>query len=324
MQDSKQNKTTEDAIREIANRLYQNRHSTGDLKDSEMYLAEARRIFKNPVRRQLFHLKGQFTWLEKRKIEPLADWLDQADIFRIIEKLSPIVEAAGVILIPVWLFLAAQNYEKQQAKQAEDQRKQEAALEQRREVTDYFNQVLTTLTEVEGDLRDPKNALRRAFISAITFNLLHDNDLNGDRKGDVIRVLAQAGLVQFGENGDPGIIDLSNIELKKINLSKVNFQGSDLRGVDFSGTDFTGADMRSTDLSNANLSGADFSGADLRDATVEELQLENAVLCDTHFDESLGNLLVFEMQGRLVVDPWETIEYEEGVHINRDCPSGGI
>ncbi|MEM9483409.1 MAG: pentapeptide repeat-containing protein [Cyanobacteria bacterium P01_F01_bin.116] len=335
MQDSKQNKTTEDVIREIANRLYQNRHSTGDLNDSEMYLAEARRIFKNPVRRQLFNLKERFIWLEKRKIEPLADWLDQADVFRVIEKLSPIVEAAGVLLIPVLLFLAAQRYEKQQAEQqeiikasqeaqAKEQRNQELALQQRREVTDYWNQVLTILTDVEGDLRSPQNAQIRSFISAITFDLLHDNDLDGDRKGDVVRVISQAGLIQPGEgkNSDIRIIDLSNTELKNINLSEINFKGANFRGVNLSGTDLSDTDLSGADLSGADLSDTDLSGADLRGATVEEWQLENAVLCETHIDESLGGLLSFEMKGRLVTTPDAQIEEEEGTHSNRDCPSG--
>lgn len=322
MQDSQRNKTTEEAIREIANRLYLSRHSTGDLNDSEMYLVEARRIFKNPVRRQLFHLKGQFTWLEKRKIEPLADWLDQADIFRIIEKLSPIVEAAGVLFIPVVLFMAAQNYDKEQTRrqesleasqaklqqsiqdrqedQAKEQREQDVALEQRREVTDYWNQVLTILTDVDGDLRSPQNAQIRSFISAITFDLLRDDALEGNRKGDVVRVLYQAGLVQLGEDkkSNISIIDLSNTELQNIDLSEVDFKEANFRKVNFSGTDFTRADMQNTDLSAANLSGvkllhsnlngadlsaADLSGADLNNAQLKGVNLRDATLSGADF-----------------------------------------
>jgi hypothetical protein len=64
-------------------------------------------------------IKRPFIWVEKYTVEPFANLLDRADIFRIIEKLSPVLEAAGVIMIPIviwWMTDSGQKAKRRQTK----------------------------------------------------------------------------------------------------------------------------------------------------------------------------------------------------------------
>lgn len=50
-------------------------------------------------------------------MEPLADWFERAAIFKIVEKLSPGLEAVGVLLIPVVIWWFSQSYQVEKDKQ---------------------------------------------------------------------------------------------------------------------------------------------------------------------------------------------------------------
>lgn len=99
-----------DAIRKKAHERWLARKP----KDAEADWNEAKRLLeeeaaRNPkgVRKTLFCLNQPFIWTEKRIIEPTARWTERADIFKVAEKFSPILEAIGVILIP---FAALHNW----------------------------------------------------------------------------------------------------------------------------------------------------------------------------------------------------------------------
>ena len=82
-----------------------------------------------------------------------------ADLFKIIERLSPTLEALGVIAIPLVLFFATQRYQ-----DGVEQRELEKL--QQETVANYLNQLSTILLDVDGDLRDPQNEKLRTLTIA--------------------------------------------------------------------------------------------------------------------------------------------------------------
>ena len=267
----------------IAKRLYLNRLAMNRSGDADGDWVKAERILKSPIRRFLFRLNQPLFRIEKRAVEPVANWLDRADLFRIIEKLSPTIEALGVIAIPTVLFFAAQGYQ-------ENLRQQELEQLQQQAVTDYFNQLSTILLDVEGNLRDPQNEDPRTLLTATTLTLLRDPNLNGVRKGQVIEFLSQMSLVQrefvYGPQRPEDqiiVVTLVGANLRDADLWFADLNGADLRGADLVGANLRYADLRGADLSDANLryaylGFANLVGADLRDADLRDADLRDADL----------------------------------------------
>ncbi|MBE7384405.1 MAG: pentapeptide repeat-containing protein [Leptolyngbya sp. SIO1E4] len=292
-------KNSTEAIREIAERLYLNRQARGEAGDAESDWAKAERIAKSPIRSRLFHVHQRFIWVEKQAIEPTARWVERADLFRIIEKLSPTIEALGVIAIPLVLFFAAQSYEERllQREQTyqENVRQQELERSQQQAVTDYLNQLSTILLDMEGDLDDSQNEGLRTLTTATTLTLLRDPNLDGNRKGQVIEFLSQMNLVQrefvYGpqrpedtvpiislRTADLSSADLRGTDLSNADLSFADLSFANLRRADLFFADLSFANLRRADLFLADLSDADLSGADLSDAILHSADLSNADL----------------------------------------------
>lgn len=110
------------------------------------------------VRKTLAWLNQPFVWTERNIIEPTASWFDKADVFRIVEKVSPVMEAIGVILIPVAIWWFTQSDAKQKDEQEKARRSQES-------VKTYLNQLTTTF--LDGDLS------KQAELRQQQYQLLH-------------------------------------------------------------------------------------------------------------------------------------------------------
>ena len=111
--------------------------------------------------------------------------------------------------------------------------------------------------------------------------------LDGERKGDLLEFLAEAGLIGRDRIGidlaeaDLGEADLAEADLRtadlgEADLSDANLSRADLRGAELSGADLRGADLRGADLTGATLHGADLTGADLTGATLDQVVLQEA------------------------------------------------
>jgi uncharacterized protein YjbI with pentapeptide repeats len=250
-------------------------------------------------------IKASSRWTEKRAIEPFANYLDQADIFRIVEKLSPVIEAIGIIAIPLVIWLATQS-----AQEAKDE--SEKAARAQEAVKNYLNQLSTVF--LDGDLE--KDERLRTVTRASTLALLNDPNLDGKHKGQVIDYLTELKLVQVEEsdfkeeenslkakeavislsfsnlNGADLIrANLSGVNLKKADLSKAYIFWADLSRADLSEANLSETNLMGTKLSEANLrraflrktklSGADLSNADFSDAYLDETAIRGAKLCKT-------------------------------------------
>jgi uncharacterized protein YjbI with pentapeptide repeats len=242
-------------------------------------------------------MASPFRWGESRVIEPFANTLDSADIFRIIEKLSPVIEAIGIIAIPLVIWWATQSAQEAKDKAEKEARAQEA-------VKTYLNQLSAVF--LDGNLE--KDERLRVVTRASTLALLNDPNLDGDRKGQVVEYLTELKLVQVekvdvGKGDVKPLISLASSNLRGADLSDTDIRGEKRReavfregkvslaeinvaylfGLDIFGANLRGADLRMADLSGANLSGAYLGGAnlsraDLRGADIFGTDLRGADL----------------------------------------------
>jgi uncharacterized protein YjbI with pentapeptide repeats len=204
-------------------------------------------------------IKASSQWTEKRAIESFANYLDQADIFRIIEKLSPVIEAIGIIAIPLVIWFATQS-----AQEAKDE--SEKAARAQEAVKNYLNQLSAVF--LDGNLK--KDERLRTVTRASTLALLNDPNLDGRHKGQVIGYLTELNLVQIEANDPENLteeeksrkpmISLASSNLKDANLSGANLNGANLNRANLSGANFFGAELIGANLIEANLRGAELSG----------------------------------------------------------------
>jgi uncharacterized protein YjbI with pentapeptide repeats len=275
------------------------RHPDEDWHEAKQQLEEERLHPATRMAKRVVHILNQpianpFTWLEKRCIEPLANWMDGADIFRVIEKVSPVFEAVGVLLIPVVIWWGGQSYQVQRDQEAQELRQQDA-------VKSYLAQITTLM--LDGDLRNNEDLQQLA--SATTLTLLRDPDLNGNRKGQVVGFLSNMQLIQVippsGESESkepkPPVISLVGADLESANLfdadlrfadlSSANLRDAELLNADLQGANLNGANLYRAYLYQANLTSATLENANLSDATLERVkgltkeQLSKAILCNT-------------------------------------------
>ncbi|MEM8611160.1 MAG: pentapeptide repeat-containing protein [Cyanobacteria bacterium P01_H01_bin.105] len=299
-----------ETTRKIANRLYRNRAITQRNGDADGDWKTAERIRKNAVWRLLFWLNQPCIWTEKQVVEPVAHWVDRADLFRIIARLSPTLEALGVIAIPLVLFLASQRYQ-------ENLQQRELEKLQQQTVTSYLNQLSTILLEVEGDLRDPQNQELRTLTTATTLTLLRDPNLNSPRKGQVIKFLAQMGLVTrkivYGpqqpesqvvtislKGADLGYADLGFADLNFADFSFANLVGANLRSSNLIGVTLVGTNLDFANLNFAKLSGATLVGTNLDFAKLHGTNLVSANMVGA--DLASANLMAANLAGANLVE----------------------
>jgi uncharacterized protein YjbI with pentapeptide repeats len=246
-------------------------------------------------------LSSPLAWTEKKAIEPTANWLEQADIFRIIEKVSPIIEAIGIIAIPmaIWWFSETSQ---------EAQEQQEKAVRAQAAVQNYLNQLSDTLST--GKLESEETL--QTIVRASTLTLLDNPDLQpnsdldeeenrrNDRKGQTINYLSETGLIQVkvpeqvqngsqAEEQKEAVISLANANLSGANLIDVTLSGANLSGANLIDVTLISANLKYADLSNADLSNADLSRASLYGANLVYVNLSDADLSDADLSNANFN-----------------------------------
>lgn len=278
-------KTEQEAKEAIAHRLYLNRKSQQIEGTPDEDWKKAEQIYKSPLRFGLFRLNTPFVWMERRVIEPTNQKLNHFELFRIFEKVSPVLEAIGVIAIPVVLAIVTIQYQEQINQRDLKQLQQET-------VSAYLSQLSSILLDVEAeDLRKPENDQIRTLIRATTLTLLSDPNLDGDHKGQVIRFLIEMNLVQDisinQETSAKNELQDPIISLNNANLSDVNLFDTNLSNIDFTGVSFNNANLNSTNLTevsifDATLIRTTLTDADLSDASLSYVNLTNSNLANAN------------------------------------------
>ena len=116
--------------------------------------------------------------------------------------------------------------------------------------------MMTDLMLKEGLRKSDNGAEVRQVARARTLSAFRR--LNGERKGSIVRFLAEAKLLE--------VCDLSGADLGRANLVVANLSGASLADANLGGANLTGASLADADLSGAGLLQADLRGADLLQA----------------------------------------------------------
>jgi uncharacterized protein YjbI with pentapeptide repeats len=148
------------------------------------------------------------------------------------------------------------------------------------------------------------------------------SQLDGVRKGTVMRFLLEAGLIMIDPQDSPEETQYPTIRLLEADLREVVMTTYDWRGIDMTAAWLTGADLSICDLSGATLAGAslsnsylsgtDLRGADLNSAYLKDAFLNGADLTDAslfHADLTNANLSRADLTGAdLIGEDYRTSE----------------
>ena len=273
----------------------------GDWREARHYLEKHRQeVF-------LWRLNRPFIWIEKRIIEPLDRWSDRANIFNFFSKLSPIIEAIGVLAIPFVIFYFENQREERQLRFEENLISAQTEVRHQQAVRDYLSQVTTIHLETDQGREIKEDEELRTLLQATTlalFNELSVREVSSrelgrdieeviklDRKGQVVKFLSGLGWINDLNGEEPllslqeanlRIADLRDADLRGADLQDANLIGADLRGANFDRAVFRDANLDGANLDGANLNGANLDGADLQDANLIGADLRGANLGRTN------------------------------------------
>src|SRR5579859_2973247 len=179
---------------------------------------------------------------------------------------AQVLAAGAVIVSIVALAVGVYQFKAQQSESAQMQATQLAAsaaqtLDQERQATlDGYLDAMSNLLLVYH-LGTPNSTSEvTALAQAQTYAAVRN--LDGPRKGTLVRFLWEAGLISESSKSQP-IISMLHADLSGAIFTNADLRGADLGGADLSGAIFTSADLRGAGLSNSVLRGADLEGADL-------------------------------------------------------------
>ena len=189
----------------------------------------------------------------------------------------------------------------------EERRGQDATLQT------YLDQMSDLMLAKE--LRTAKaGSAVRAVARTVTLATLRR--LDGERKGEVVRFLAEAKLLD-GKDQDPQV-DLGGADLTDARLNSALLEGADLalvnlRGADLANALLLGANLGEADLRGANLAGTNFAFAFLGNANLAGADLRYALLAGAELGEA--NLRDAELRGadlgNLEANAWADLEGAE-------------
>ncbi len=180
---------------------------------------------------------------------------------------------------------------------------------------DMMDMLLNSALRDAGKDANVRNAAQARTLAAL-------RSMDGQRKGELLQFLYDAGLLSKRRVIHLKGADLRNAQLAGASLSKAylwltNLAGANLERANLNGSDLWLANLSQADLRNArmrgvHLGGANLQGADLRAADLTNANLRKANLRQANFQESLVTLHQLSQAGSLdgVVLPDGTV-YEE-------------
>ena len=142
----------------------------------------------------------------------------------------------------------------------------------------YIDRMSELLLDKNLKTLSPKDPLREAALDvarARTLSVLRRLDIDGERKGSIIRFLIDAEFINELQL-DLSYAKLIGADLSGANLSGANFYGANFHGVKLNGAKLSGAKLSGANFYGAKLSGANFYGADLSGAKLSGAKLSGA------------------------------------------------
>ncbi len=224
-------------------------------QNHEDNLLEAKNYLKcHHIEVFLWRLNKRLFFLEKRHLEPLDDLIKRSAIFSIVEKISPIIEAIGIIAIPFVIWYLGEKI-------AAKSRQQEV-------INSYVNQLTQMILDADIEAENKKSKNLRRIIETNTSLILVNPNLDANGKREIINFLSKLHLITDKDMSDKKgpLISLDTANLEGVNLFGFNLEGANLpfanlKGANLKRVNLSGADLGLTNLSRANLSGANLSRA---------------------------------------------------------------
>lgn len=234
-----------------------------------------------------------------------AEWTGFAASGRPTESYRPgktLWDWMQLLIVPTALAIAAAYLNRQQKdveqRQARDQQR-ETALQA------FFTQIGELILEhdlVSSKPGDPVRTIARARTHTVL------RQLDGIRKGALVRFLVESKLILDPESKEPGLppesvitlrgADLTNADLRGVNFARVRLRGVDLTGADLRGTRLRDAEMDETTQVSAQwralydavngpadrgvLRGKDLRGADFQRQDLSRFDLRGTDLRGAH------------------------------------------
>lgn len=274
--------------------------------NGERYYVEAQRRLKG-VRWRLYQLHQPFISLEKKVIEPLDGWADRANIFQFFSKISPILEAFGVLAIPFVILAFEVRQERRQQQFEEKIISAQADVRQQQAVREYLSQVTTIYLESDQGKKLREDEELRKLLEANTLALFDelslredisiDSDWNRefeehvygiwskDRKGLVVRFLSSLSWINALDN-EESLVSLSQVDLTDASLGKTNFEQSNLVRAYLNRSFLAMANLKGADLREAHLEKTTLVGANLKEANLKEADLKEARLIAANLEKA--------------------------------------
>jgi uncharacterized protein YjbI with pentapeptide repeats len=180
-----------------------------------------------------------------------------------------------LLIIPIFLSIIVfqfQESSKQKDYQiAEDRAKQET-------LNKYFDQISSLLFEHKLRKTEENDEAR---IMARSRTLTALRELDGKRKGQLIKFLNESGLIQERYWSE----DKHDLKVK-VKKPIIDLEGSDLGGVELSGVSFFGTSFRGVNFRNANLKDTKFTFANLAKSNLNGANLNKSYVMATNFSET--------------------------------------
>jgi hypothetical protein len=205
--------------------------------------------------------------------------------------LSLLVVPTSLAALAAWL---QHKQQERELKIAEDNRQEEALQHYLDRVSNLLiEKNLLAIAAKDAPTTEEKELLDVSvdIIRALTLSTLRRLS-DGIRKGSVVRLLAEADIIQRLGVSLHGA-DLQTAFLNFAVLYRADLSGADLACASLIDTELNEVRLSGAFLNFANLSGADLTGADLSDAYlsgaigVTKEQLEKAYLCGTELPEGI-------------------------------------
>ena len=216
---------------------------------------------------------GSGEWHAQKK---LWDWMDLL--------LVPVILASGAAGLAWLTSKRDREVAKQRADMDREREEFRAKQEDEREEDRAREASLQTFLDRMSDLllkhdlgSSPSADDVRDVARARTLTSLRQ--LDGKRKGEILRFLYEAELI-----GPGAIVSLVDADLKGAELSGVDLRGANLLGAVLDDANLFHADLREVDLTRATLVGADLRGANLVGATLQNTILKRADLKGARLD----------------------------------------
>ena len=154
----------------------------------------------------------------------MDSWADRANIFQFFSKVSPILEALGVLAIPFVILAFEFRQERRQQQFEERIISAQADVRQQQAVREYLSQVTTIHLESEQGKNLRENEKLQKLVEANTLALFNELSIredtrqdSKDRKGQVVEFLSGLNWINGLKNKEP-LLSLSQANLVEANL----------------------------------------------------------------------------------------------------------